>query len=98
MEYNIKMSKFKNATNLVHPYFQQFRHRNVIQIACGDYHTLFLVAGAINSSSFANFEVMGIGENTVGQILGKPSKEIIKEPLVIFELSGKKITGITASR
>lgn len=47
MEYNIRMTKFKNNTNLVFPYYQQLRHRQVIQVACGDYHTLFLVGGAL---------------------------------------------------
>lgn len=48
MEYNIKMGKYKNSTNLVFPYFQQLRHRQVVQVVCGDYHALFLVAGALN--------------------------------------------------
>lgn len=47
MELNIRMNKYKNATNLVHPYFNQFRHRQVLQVACGDYHSLFLVGGPI---------------------------------------------------
>lgn len=47
MEYNIKMAKYKNNTNLVFPYFSQFRHRQVLQVSCGDYHTLFLVSGAL---------------------------------------------------
>lgn len=41
------MNKYKNATNLVHPYFQQFRHRQVLQVVTGDYHTLFLVGGPL---------------------------------------------------
>jgi len=61
MEYNIKMAKFKNSTNLIHPYFQQLRHRNVLQVACGDYHTLFLVSGSISTFSSSNYEVLGIG-------------------------------------
>jgi alpha-tubulin suppressor-like RCC1 family protein len=97
MEYNIKMAKYKNSTNLVHPYFLQLRHRQVRQVACGDYHTLFLVGGALNAAE-RSYEVMGLGENTVGQILGKPTKGIIKEPVVISELSGKNIKGITACR
>lgn len=97
MEYNIKMAKYKNSTNLVHPYFLQLRHRQVKQVACGDYHTLFLVGGALNAAD-RPYEVMGLGENTVGQILGKPTKGIIKEPVVISELSGKNIKGVTACR
>lgn len=77
MEYNIKMSKYRNSTNLVHPYFPQFRHRNVVQVACGDYHTLFLVGGPIGSTDTA-YEVLGMGENGVGQILGRPSQNFIK--------------------
>jgi hypothetical protein len=60
MEYNIKMAKYKNSTNLVYPYFLQLRHRQIKKIACGDYHTLFLVGSALNSPEGA-FEVMGIG-------------------------------------
>lgn len=41
---------------------------------------------------------MGLGENMVGQILGKPSKETIKEPVVIVQLSGKGVCGINAVR
>lgn len=73
MEYNIKMTKYKNSTNLVFPYYQQFRHRQVLQVSCGDYHTLFLVAGSLNQIN-SPYEVFGVGENTVGQILGKSSK------------------------
>jgi hypothetical protein len=60
MEYNIKMAKFKNATNLVHPHFLQFRHRQVIQVAAGDYHALFLVSGPLGTDSPLT-EVFGIG-------------------------------------
>lgn len=98
MEYNIKMSKYKNATNLVHPYYPQLRHRFVQKVSCGDYHTLFLVGGALGSNNSKAFQVMGLGENMVGQILGKPSKETIKEPVVIVQLSGKGVCGINAVR
>lgn len=73
MEYNIKMGKYKNSTNLVFPYFHQLRHRQVVQVVCGDYHALFLVAGALNQQESAK-EVFGVGENTVGQILGRSTK------------------------
>jgi hypothetical protein len=59
MEYNIKMSKYKNSTNLVHPHFQQFRHRQVLQVVAGDYHALFLVSGPLGVDS--QTEVFGIG-------------------------------------
>jgi hypothetical protein len=49
MEYNIKMSKYKNCTNLVYPYFNELRHRKIYKVVCGDFHTLFLVGGAIDS-------------------------------------------------
>ena len=49
LEYNIKMVNYKNNTNLIYPYFPEFRHRKIVQVACGDYHTLFLVAGSIKS-------------------------------------------------
>lgn len=97
MEYNIRMTKFKNNTNLVFPYYQQLRHRQVLQVACGDYHTLFLVGGALGQLDPMR-EVLGVGENTVGQILGKSSKDIIKEPVVLVELSGKDIQGLAATR
>jgi alpha-tubulin suppressor-like RCC1 family protein len=97
MEYNIRMTKFKNSTNLVFPYFQQLRHRQVLQVVCGDYHTLFLVAGALGQLD-ATKEVLGVGENTVGQILGKSSKDMIKEPVVLVELSGRDIQGLMATK
>lgn len=97
MEYNIRMTKFKNNTNLVFPYYQQLRHRQVLKVACGDYHTLFLVGGALGQFDPMR-EVLGVGENTVGQILGKSSKDIIKEPVVLVELSGKDIQGLAATR
>jgi hypothetical protein len=59
MEYNIKLNKYKNATNLVFPYYQQFRHRQVLQVVTGDYHTLFLVAGPLGVE--AETEVFGFG-------------------------------------
>ena len=34
----------------------------------------------------------------VGQVLGKPTKVIIKQPVVICDLSGTGITGISASK
>jgi hypothetical protein len=37
-----------------------------------------------------------MGENGVGQVLGKASTNIFKEPLLIPELSGKGITGLFA--
>lgn len=43
MEYNIKLSETKNTIQVVHPYFHQFKHRKIKQIACGDFHALFLV-------------------------------------------------------
>lgn len=60
MEYNIRMTKFKNSTNLVFPYFQQLRHRQVLQVACGDYHTLFLVGGSLGQLD-PQREVLGVG-------------------------------------
>ena len=66
---------------MIYPYYQQFRHRQVIQVACGDYHSLFLVGGPLGTHD--NTEVFGIGENSVGQILGRSGMQIIKEPTLI---------------
>ncbi len=96
MEYNIKMSKYKNSTNLVHPHFQQFRHRQVLQVVAGDYHALFLVSGPLGVDS--QTEVFGIGQNSVGQVLGKASINALKEPTLIVDLSGKNIKGLAANR
>jgi hypothetical protein len=101
MEYNIKMSKYKNATNLVYPYFNEFRHRKVMQVVCGDFHTLFLVGGALDCREERGggaTEVFGLGENTVGQITGRSRKVIYKEPVLIAQLSNKNVQGIWASR
>lgn len=82
------MVKYKNNTNLVFPYFSQFRHRQVLQVSCGDYHTLFLVSGALGGQESPS-EVFGLGENAVGQVLGYEGKELIKEPILLVQLSGK---------
>lgn len=69
------MGKYKNNTNLIFPYFPEFRHRKILQVVCGDYHTLFLVGGALGDNNKDNnlwgSEVFGFGENTVGQITGR---------------------------
>jgi hypothetical protein len=44
------MNKYKNSTNLIYPYFPEFRHRKILQVVCGDFHTLFLVGGAIGEN------------------------------------------------
>jgi len=49
MEYNIKMSEVKNCIQVVHPYFQHFRHRRIKQVVCGDFHVLFLVEGSFDN-------------------------------------------------
>ena len=51
MEYNIKMNKYKNNTNLIYPHYPQFRHRKILQVVCGDFHTLFLVGGPLSGES-----------------------------------------------
>ena len=43
-------------------------------------------------------EVFGLGENTVGQITGRFSRTIYKEPILISSLSGKGIEGIWATK
>jgi hypothetical protein len=97
MELNIRMNRYKNATNLVHPYFPEFRHRKILQVVCGDFHSLFLVGGAIGGPDTCT-EVFGMGENSVGQILGRSSMEMFKQPTLIVELSGKNICGLAANR
>lgn len=37
-----------------------------------------------------------MGENGVGQVLGKASQNVFKDPILIPELSGKGITGLYA--
>ena len=41
------MGKYKNNTNLIHPFYPEFRHRKILQVVCGDFHALFLVGGAL---------------------------------------------------
>lgn len=69
------MSQYKNNTNLIYPFFDEFRHRKVIQVVCGDFHTLFLIGESLSKSEETKegwmTEVFGIGENTVGQVTGK---------------------------
>ena len=39
-----------------------------------------------------------MGENGVGQVLGRSSQAIIKEPFLLTELSNKGIIGINATK
>ena len=39
-----------------------------------------------------------MGENSVGQVLGRSGMSIVKEPTLIVELSNKKIKGLAANR
>lgn len=50
-----------------------------------------------NSPNWAT-EVFGIGENTVGQILGKQTQIMYDTPIIIAALSGKGIEGVSASK
>lgn len=50
MEYNIRMADMRNTVHVVHPYFPMFRHRRIRQVACGDYHVLFLVEGSFDNA------------------------------------------------
>ncbi len=50
MEYNIKLTEVKNAIQVVHPFFPQFRHRRIKQIVCGDFHALILVEGSFDNA------------------------------------------------
>lgn len=91
------MAKYKNATNLVHPYFMEFRHRNVVVVACGDHHALFLIGAPIDAAQErVDYEVFGVGENSLGQITGAANQKEFKTPVLIAELSGKGIEGICA--
>jgi len=44
------MSKYKSITNLVYPYYPEFRHRKILQVVCGEYHTLFLVGNSLEEN------------------------------------------------
>ena len=68
------MAKYKNSTNLIHPFFPQFRHRQVHMVVAGDHHALFLVGRHFGKDGPS--EVFGIGENSVGQVLGRPTDYI----------------------
>ena len=91
---------------MVYPFFNIFRNREVRQVTCGDFHTLFLIGLplGLKRQSEAKIgeawrtEVFGIGENTVGQILGRPSQIQYSEPVLIPALSGKGIEGVWATR
>ena len=103
MEYNIKLAEVKNCLQVVYPHFPQFRNRKIKQIACGDYHALFLVEGSFDSAETClkpewRTEVFAIGENGVGQAIGNATSQFFKEPVLISELSGKLITGISGHK
>ena len=103
MEYNIKLGELKSNKNVLYPNYQQLKHRKIKEVVCGDYHTLFLTEGIFGETETTldenwRSEVFGLGENGVGQVLGKSGIHIYKEPILITELSGKGITGIYANK
>lgn len=67
----------------MHPYFPQFRHRRITQIACGDYHALILVEGSFDNLETSlkpdwKTEVFAMGENGVGQAIGNATTQFFK--------------------
>jgi len=55
------------------------------------------MGGAIGGED-ACTEVFGLGENSVGQVIGRSSMERFNEPTLIVQLSGKNIKGLAANR
>ena len=43
-------------------------------------------------------EIFGVGENTMGQILGRPNHTLYQDPVIVSGLSGKGIQGIAAAK
>lgn len=88
------------------------RGRIVLSLSCGDHHVLALVMGCSCADpwepSFGcgggatcnqGSEVMGWGENFLGQAVGCASTEnFISTPTVVSALSGKAIVGVMARR
>jgi hypothetical protein len=43
----VRMGKIEKNHNMVQPYFDVFKGREIRQVVCGDYHVLFLVGGVL---------------------------------------------------
>ena len=84
----------------------ELTNRQVIQISCGDFHTLALVQGYLpNTRLFSrpDFEefyddstIWGWGENDKGQILGGDAISTVYHPVIIPEFIGGRVQKISA--
>ena len=78
-----------------------FKNRQVLQIACGDYHTLALVQNclpkdrSISTLQNASPTLFGWGDNGSGQISGQQGgPKTFFKPVPVTELKSKSIIGI----
>lgn len=81
-------------------------NRRILSISCGDSHTIAVVAG-LGSNSAAIIDddtgmpltdVVGWGENSLCQVSGNSKVERYTEPVVISELTGKRIINVGCHR
>lgn len=71
----MRMGKIEKSHNMVQPYFDVFKGREIRQVVCGDYHVLFLVGGVLGGRKEV-YEVWGLGEDYMGQVTGTINKTI----------------------
>lgn len=81
-------------------------NRRILSLSCGDGHTIALVAGLGSNSSIILEEegnrpltdVIGWGENSLGQVSGNTKVERYSEPVVLSQFVGKRILNVGCSR
>jgi hypothetical protein len=77
-------------------------NRKILSISCGDNHTIALVAAMQNCEQVivdgngdpCIVDVLGWGENSLGQVTGKTEVSRYSQPVVLSEFVGKKIINV----
>jgi alpha-tubulin suppressor-like RCC1 family protein len=77
-------------------------NRRILVISCGDNHTIALVAGMHNCEQLITdqdgepclVDVIGWGENSLGQVTGKIEVSRYNQPVVLSEFVGKRIINV----
>lgn len=81
-------------------------NRRILQLACGESHTVAAVLGLgphgakLLDARYDEylFDVVAWGDNTFGQVSGSRELERYEQPVVLPELSGKRILAVSCAR
>lgn len=77
-------------------------NRRIIDVSCGDNHVIALLAGMHNAEQVITdqngepciVDVVGWGENSLGQVTGKSEVLRYHQPVVLSEFVGKRIISV----